>query len=524
MGKLFDKLENKRELEVWINTYAGFNDTNFLSPTVSLEYLMRCWDSAKENLYNLLDNQIIYEKQISYERPESQLIDDMHDFVFRGAGRVFKSAFSNWLDNWYWDNYENLGDREAYTITSNLKYLVQTNTLITNRYDGSSFKIKIGTSEIAVPFGCKATKALGKIAAAANIKGWEEFRIAHSRVLNQKKLTGTLCLSIHPLDYFTMSDNEYGWDSCMNWRSAGCYRMGTVEMCNSPYVVVAYLKGDKEMRFYDKTWNSKKWRNLFIVTHDIITGIKGYPYQSKVFDESCIKILKELAEKNLGWHYDDEIYEHGFDSPCEEVCLGEDFYCDFNFDTNIMYNDFGNSNTTHFILAPGVDNINVYYSGHAECMCCGEILDGNDIEDAEFVICSDCCVNTYCDDCGSRISGDNVYELDGVTLCENCYYDNRVYDAITDEEHHASNCIDIYLAEDGEDVDSETYHDFTGRHSHITVYNDESEFKGYFPYPHYTSLKGGDGWYAWTENVYYVYTSECTEEGLTLFKRYGEQL
>ena len=93
---------------------------------------------------------------------------------------------------------------------------------------------------------------------------------------------------------------------------------------------------------------------------------------------------------------------------------------------------------------------------------------------------------------------------------------------ITDEEHHASNCIGIYLVEDGEDINSETYYDFTGSHSHITVYNDESEFKGYFSYPHYASLKGGDGWYAWTESVHYVYTSECTEEGLALFKRYGD--
>ena len=38
-----------------------------------------------------------------------------------------------------------------------------------------------------------------------------------------------------------MSDNNSGWESCMSWRNNGCYRRGTVEMMNSPYVIVAYL-------------------------------------------------------------------------------------------------------------------------------------------------------------------------------------------------------------------------------------------------------------------------------------------
>ena len=70
---------------------------------------------------------------------------------------------------------------------------------------------------------------------------WEEIRLAHSQIFNTNKMTGTLCLSIHPLDYATASDNDNGWSSCMSWRDDGCYRMGTVEMMNSPMVICAYF-------------------------------------------------------------------------------------------------------------------------------------------------------------------------------------------------------------------------------------------------------------------------------------------
>ena len=75
-------------------------------------------------------------------------------------------------------------------------------------------------------------RVLSKIATAYNLPGFEDFRIAQSLVTNQANLKGYITLSIHPLDYMTMSDNNCGWDSCMSWQEEGCYRQGTVEMMN----------------------------------------------------------------------------------------------------------------------------------------------------------------------------------------------------------------------------------------------------------------------------------------------------
>ena len=525
MEDLFNKLENKEELINWIDLYAGFGESNYSRPIATLDFLMRFWDENKQTLFKLLDNNIILEREIKYDRNETDLYAEMRSTLLHEDCANFLTEYKQWVNNWYFETYTN-EKTDLWLTRSRLLDFVNSNYLVTNVYYGESFKIDVNNSTIAIPKGCKITKILGKIAKAANLKEYESFRIAHSRVLNKKTISGMLCLSIHPLDYFTMSDNEYDWDSCMNWRDSGCYRMGTVEMCNSPYVIVAYLKGDKEMRFYNNSWNSKKWRNLFIVSKDIITGIKGYPYQSKELDTACINILRELAWKNLEWHYENEIYEHEFSGNYEDICFNNDREVSLSFDTFVMYNDFDNNNTTHFILRPNVKHINISYSGTTECMCCGEALDDCDMDDSQYVICSNCLSHCYCEECEERISSaDYAYELDGITLCQSCYYNHLVIDAITDEEHHDSNCKQVFLIkDDSEDIASQDYNTFVQNHKCIQVYNDANEYVGYFKYPHRESLEVEGFWYNHHESVSYVFESECTDAGKEIFARCGKYL
>lgn len=520
MGTLFENLPNKSELMQWITTYGGFNDSNYSEPTVSLQLLMRFWEKNKAQLYKMLDNQYIYEKEVQYEKPVSLLEDEMFDFLTRSEeGSTFKSIFKDWVFNWI---EEDCVERNQYY--GKLVGLVSSYSLATNVYPDRTFKINVNGNDIPISHNSKISKILSKIAKAANLDGFENFRIGHSRVLNQKKITGTLCFSIHPLDYFTMSDNEYGWDSCMNWRDAGCYRLGTVEMCNSPYVIVCYLKGDKQLRFYDNYWNSKKWRNLFIIDKDLITGVKGYPYQDEVLDTLCINTLKELAEKNLNWKFNDTIHEHCFDNESDTVYLNnnEDKYY-FSFSTEHMYNDFSNHAIAHFVLSPEApSDIYINYSGPAVCMCCGSQIYDN-VSGDDCVLCDDCASAIYCECCDSRIRSDNdVYELDDMLLCESCYFDNRVIDPITQEEHHIDNCTQIYLIPNEEEI-IDNYYEFVENHKFIRVYNRYSnDFEEYFGRCHTLSLTRKSSIYNWTDTVYVVYESECSPEGKAIFSDYGE--
>jgi hypothetical protein len=101
--------------------------------------------------------------------------------------------------------------------------------------DGKVLKIRNGS---------RPMRSIRKIAESYGIEGFEHFMNKHSECLNQKSLKGTVHMSIHPMDYMTMSDNNEGWESCMSWANDGCYKQGTVEMMNSPCAVVGYLESD----------------------------------------------------------------------------------------------------------------------------------------------------------------------------------------------------------------------------------------------------------------------------------------
>lgn len=491
MGNMFDKLPFKDELQSWIATYGSYSNVNSYEEPASLDYLMRYWEKAKSNsLYKMLGENFIIEKEVSFNRPDSEIEE-----ILKNDNSDIDYFVDNYID-WVRDI-----DEDG-IVKRRLLKLSDLETLATNEYTGHSFKININGTSISIQTGCKPSKILGKIANAANIEGFEKFRIAHSMALDKKHSTGTLCVSIHPLDYLTMSDNEYDWDSCMNWRNAGCYRMGTVEMMNSPYVVVVYLKGSKTMRYYTHKWNSKKWRNLFIVTPECIMGIKGYPYQSAELDGAALDMLKDLAEINLGYRYLDKIYSHHFYENCDDVEL-EDDECEyhtihFEFETGYMYNDFGNSNTTHFLLSPDVFknelNISCDYSGFSECMYCGHEIDGwdYDIADADEVICTKYINPIECCCCGCAVSEE--FELDGDYYCEDCYYENRAFDPFGGEYHHRDNMKEIYLVPSREEFEQNKESDeYISNCPKFNIYS-------FYDFEH------------WNSENNTIYSFECTKE------------
>ncbi len=532
MGELFNKLDHKEELGAWIAYYGGTENSYRLSKdrAASLETLMRYWESNKADyLYDLLGKKFIVEREISFELPLTSLVDKMYTQLFSEEMSEFYRNYTDWVDS-----YEVKGEIGWRQYVS-LKSLVKPDVLAENKYDGELVKLVVNGTPIAIQNGCKPSKILRKIAEAANLEGFERFRIAHSNVLANRFQKGTLCLSIHPLDYITMSDNTYDWDSCMNWRDAGCYRIGTVEMMNSPCVVVAYVKGRESMRYGEFEWNSKKWRNLFIVTKDFICGIKGYPYQSSKFDEVCIETLRDLAEKNLHFSYCENIVEHDFDYQIGKIYIDElDRTVKFKFETTYMYSDFGNSNTSHLIVSPNIpDVVACNYSGLPICMYCGEELscDNYDSHDCSYVMCESCSPNLKCENCGERIDPDDVFELDGMTFCCDCYYSHRVYDPFDCDYHYDGNMRTVYLVsntaaiEKGYSTKEETlnwYRDFVDVFPQLMIH--VSSFDS-LPIQEHRFPKRRDWFdesYVWIIDLDTIEDESLKEDIVQTFREYGE--
>lgn len=495
---LFEKLsgDEKKMMERYIDSYAFQNDG---SRSASLEYIMRVWDSAKQPLFHMFGDQFILSREITFTRGEDELSRDIDDKLFRwnSDSRKFIDAFYKMLDNSefrYTDAWYAMRD------------LMDCNTLARNIYNGASVEIPVPNSDkpLKISHNCRVTRALGKIAAAFNLPNFEEFRIAHSMVLNQKKLSGNMCLSIHPLDYMTMSDNECDWTSCMSWNDYGCYRQGTVEMMNSPCVIVAYLTAAEDMHMPGGYhWNSKKWRQLFIVKPELITNIKAYPYRNDELTKFVLDWLKELAVGvNLGEYTEQVVRYDAF----HEFTIEEFDNLPVQIDpcTYQMYNDFSDNQFAYFGKALSAGTFHFYYSGDSECMSCGST---NCDFDGEGSLVGTCCEERYyCDCCGEYYSSDEDFvELDGQWVCSYCAENNGMEDSFTGELHHEDNMKCVYLSTDG------------GKTVHSTdVYSYYDDMGGYHMQKYFKAFYSGDVKNGW-RRVYWVNAEDLTDEGLKLF-------
>lgn len=366
----------------------------------NLPRILHYWEHDKRELYTLLDNNLILSQKITVPFVEELAIkecardDTVVNFINK-LKYIFSAHYANTnpphIEGSLWIEDSVSFASACIAIDQNpfcifdilLSCVLNISNIINNKikwqfWQNNYILIPYGTNgdTVKISNGEKTMKAIGKIVHAIFpnlIDEYEKFRIRVSQITNQSGLTGDLCLSIHPLDFMTMSDNNSGWSTCMSWKKIGEYRSGTVEMMNSDCVVIGYLKSETEKLTFSENranpsfqgeWNSKKWRCLFIVTNGAIVSIKPYPYYNAFLIKSCLKWLKELYDKNLvptPWF-----------NPIEEEepeALGEDI--EDMFKTDNMYNDFGA--TTHFgyFNEKFLELSEFNYSGVLNCMCCG---------------------------------------------------------------------------------------------------------------------------------------------------------
>ena len=482
----------------------------------SIGKILNQWDKAKsKQLFKMFGEKLILEYPITIEKHKEQLLDDMYN-AFREKPEMEKFC-NDWINILYHhfeeeDNYVIFGktyrSKKPSQTFWDLDYLINKSTLVNNVCEKSFDVPTPDGSIIQARPGMKLMRLIGKIATAFNIPGFEEFRIAHSMVLNDKKLYGNLCLSIHPMDYMTMSDNFSHWSSCMSWQEDGDYRAGTIEMMNSPCVVVAYLKSSEDMTYWvnngQDTWNNKKWRCLFVVDKDVIFHVKNYPYNNNSITDQCLFFLKELAEKNLGYHYDNEVTV--FDSfktfEYKGVTRGVHPH------TEIMYNDCSSHQRGILNPEPEENILNINFSGIYTCMWCGEVGD----VPSDSVVCYDCSDDYRCCSCGEYLDPDETYEYCGEIYCESCYNDMFYTDDLTDESIHESEVVNLYLFENDEALrDKHRNGKYLRISTCVDSINDKNTWGKYFT----TKVKTFTD--RWNDEKFYITVKDCSEDGFALF-------
>ncbi len=419
MNTMYEKMvagyeDSIKQFDVYRTDYA---DVERCTTKCSVETLLAPWATNKERLWKMFGEKLILTKEVEYERDFEELRSEMermlnahHSFVQTFFARLQEELdvnVSQWRDYAYHDDAP--AERFYYLCRSAMNEA----NLVEARLIDDMPEVIICGQRVRLARGQKTMRAIGKIARLLNLAvEFEDFRVAHSMVLNQAKLKGTLHLSIHPLDYATASDNESGWSSCMSWREGGAYRLGTVEMMNSPYVICAYLASDSvQMDIGAGEWPSKKWRAWVIVDDTFIVVNRNYPYDNEDLMRACVEWVKEMAGPHFGVQYTET------NSEWEQ---GDHIDIDMDY----MYNDLGAGHVGCYSDKTDMNytqHINV--SGPAVCMWCGEFIhyDG-DCDAACTLTCPACSGRVQCSDCGSSLSEGYVcWGPDGEPYCESCY-------------------------------------------------------------------------------------------------------
>ena len=233
--------------------------------------LFDLWADAKRDIIEAFGGKYIYEfpEKVTFELTEDAKNDRIQNFI-----------------NYLWDlGYDELGRFLDYQRDGFYKNGVVEEYKLS---DAKGTIITKGTKLV------KAFKYFIKNEAVLN-----ELQSKASQIIQENKVEGTMCLSVHPLDYLSISENTYNWRSCH--ALDGEYRAGNLSYMMDSSTIVCYLKGDNEVKLPhfpdDVLWNSKKWRVLLYLSNDwkMIFAGKQYPFTT----ESGMQILLDKFNSNI---------------------------------------------------------------------------------------------------------------------------------------------------------------------------------------------------------------------------------
>lgn len=435
--------------------YVNYVGEGCLNDDTLLDFLTS-WNTAKKALLPIFGNQLTIHRTITYETPRENVKTKIQNVNYEWA-EPFANKMWQSIKNYYFttnNSIVQLGDIENRYDRLWVPDCLAANELIFQSW--ASFPIDIPTPQgnrVRLSAGAKPMRLIGKLARAFGYeKEYEEFRLEISRCLNTSHLEGELYLSIHPMDYITMSDNACGWHSCMAWTNDGEYKLGTLEMLGSPYCVVAYLAAKESFDFngyYNSihSWNNKKWRQLLFIHPAFIAGNRHYPYDAEGIEAIAMSWLRELAEAANFSKYHNEVVKlkNGqgnrgiFNLPLFSLHLTMDqMYNDLNENNYYLAENFEDYLTSNYFHT---NSFSLNLSGVAHCVACGHRITST--PDPRYLRCEDCIDGFYCACCGDFIVGDSEYtNSNGDQFCYYCFNDCALDECDICDEYFPANTTD----------------------------------------------------------------------------------
>lgn len=299
-----------------------------------------------------------------------------------------------------------------------------------------------------------------------------------SLLIQSTKITGYFCMSVHPLDYLSSSENNHNWRSCH--ALDGEFRSGNLSYMADNTTIVCYMKSKEDVilpHFPSSVpWNNKKWRMLLYVSNDWNTLISGrhYPYISKPLENFALETFRTffaIGNKYTDWCYDkyntykinDDIITTNRLLPTKNGMVREQDLIKDATKTPLHYNDPLHSTVYDYgfseayidpywqslqedgkeIDLKASSNTQVVLGHKVNCCLCGK----NECVLGDTMLCIDCEIQwgteenenfTYCADCGQRIYIPEAIETEDGVYCPDCFSDYS----------RCANCNDLYKDKD----------------------------------------------------------------------------
>lgn len=276
-----------------------------------------------------------------------------------------------------------------------------------------------------------------------------------SMLVQSAKVSGTLCMSVHPIDFLSSSENTYNWRSCH--ALDGEYCAGNLSYMADKVTVMFYLKGDKEANLPnfppEVMWNDKKWRMLMFVGEDngLIFAGRQYPFTS----DNALTICGHMLMYRMG--FEAYRYSNWTDGSLNKVtdnsgntlhlnsnylyidgCLVEDKRYIMDADDSRHYNDLLYSSYYKpkyiwkeiYCFSESCLNYKPLTIGsETKCIKCGK----HHTMDTESMLCS------YCYD--EYIDSEDMFRC---TCCGERHYQEDAYIIQDTDEIYCPSCADRY--------------------------------------------------------------------------------
>ena len=239
--------------------------------------------------------------------------------------------------------------------------------------------------------GDKISKCIGKILDLYDITPAEKdsVLIKFSMLIQSVKVKGSAVLSIDPVDYITMSENNSNWESCHSM--SGCFRTGPFAYLQDSSTTISYVKPKDDCVFTygdgkTLTYSNKNWRQIVLFSKELkyATQLRQYPYTSQANQSTVASIVMDVLNAKSGLNYQIQpidVYDMPRYFSTLHECTGDG--------EDLCYNDLTNEafKTAYWISEIGVEPteevLEEYYragetakTGHyVSCICgCGEEL------------------------------------------------------------------------------------------------------------------------------------------------------